>query len=188
MTDIETINDTDAYTENTDAEVNADEHIETDEHTEQIEANEQSEQEEPCEADAADEKTPDELDVLRTEISQLREELLKKTSEINMIRGQLGEFSELFPNVAPEDIPEEVWKNAAVSGSLAAAYALYHRRERVRARRVHTLNQKNAESSTGKVGVDAAKEYFTQNEVRAMSRGEVHENYSKILASMKKWN
>ena len=130
----------------------------------------------------------DELDSLREEVTILREALAKKTAEADMIRGQLGEFSELFPDITPEDIPSEVWENIANTGSLAAAYSLYHRRAELQRERVHTLNKKNAALSTGKVGVDSAKEYFTPSEVRAMSRGEVHANYSKILNSMKKWN
>lgn len=130
----------------------------------------------------------DELDSLREEIAILKEALAKKTAEADMIRGQLGEFSKLFPDIAPEDIPEEVWKETANTGSLAAAYSLYHRRAELKRERIHALNKRNAALSTGKVGVDSAKEYFTPSEVRAMSRGEVHANYSKILNSMKKWN
>ena len=191
MTDIEAINETDIHTD--DSYVQTDTvAADTNETGEAPVADEQASlgenTDEACEVTEAAPAPLAELDALRAEISQLREELLKKTTEMDMIRGQLGEFSELFPSVAPEDIPQEVWQRAAVSGSLASAYALYHRREHVRARRVRELNQKNAEFSTGKVGVDSAKEYFTQNEVRAMSRGEVHKNYSKILDSMKRWN
>ena len=142
---------------------------------------------EDIEADTAESKT-DELDALRAEIAELKEALSKKSAEADMIKGQLGEFSALFPNVSPEDIPEEVWESVAVGDSLAAAYALYHRKEQLRRNHVRELNNKNAELSTGKVGVDSAKEYFTPNDVRAMSRSEVRANYSKILDSMKKWN
>ena len=143
-------------------------------------------------ADEVEEKdTPEdqsELDMLRAEVASLKEALSKKVAEAELIRGQLSEFSELFPNVTPEDIPAEVWQSITSGGSLAAAYALYHRKEQLHRDRVRELNSKNAELSTGKVGMDTAKEYFTPSEVRAMSRGEVRENYSKILNSMKKWN
>ena len=142
---------------------------------------------ENAETDSPESKA-DELDALRAEIASLKEALSKKSAEADMIKGQLGEFSALFPNVSPEDIPEEVWESVAVGGSLAAAYALYHRKEQLRRNRVRELNDKNAELSTGKVGVDSAKEYFTPSDVRAMSRSEVRANYSKILDSMKKWN
>ena len=137
---------------------------------------------ENAETDSPESKA-DELDALRAEIAALKEALSKKSAEADMIKGQLGEF-----NVSPEDIPEEVWESVAVGGSLAAAYALYHRKEQLRRNRVRELNDKNAELSTGKVGVDSAKEYFTPSDVRAMSRSEVRANYSKILNSMKKWN
>lgn len=142
---------------------------------------------EDAETDSPESKA-EELDALRAEIAALKEALSKKSAEADMIKGQLGEFSTLFPNVSPEDIPEEVWESVAVGGSLAAAYALYHRKEQLRRNRVRELNDKNAELSTGKVGVDSAKEYFTPSDVRAMSRSEVRANYSKILNSMKKWN
>lgn len=131
---------------------------------------------------------PSELVMLREEVASLKQALSQKIAEAEMIRGQLGEFSELFPNVAPENIPAEVWESITSGGSLAASYALYHRKEQLRRDRVRTLNNKNAELSTGKVGIDSAKEYFTPGEVRAMSRSEVHANYSKIINSMKKWN
>lgn len=138
--------------------------------------------------DTTDSDGQEEIASLRAEIASLTEALRKKSAEADMIRGQLGEFSELFPDVSPEDVPEEVWENAASAGSLAAAYALYHRRREMRLGRVRELNRRNADASTGKVGVDSAKEFFTPDEVRAMSREEVHTNYSKILDSMKKWN
>lgn len=143
------------------------------------------------EDEAAEPTTPDvtsELEALRAEVASLKDALAQKIAEAQMIRGQLSEFSELFPSVTPEDIPVEVWQSITSGGSLAAAYALYHRKEQLHRDRVRELNSKNAELSTGKVGVDTAKEYFTPSEVRAMSRGEVRENYSKILNSMKKWN
>ena len=106
----------------------------------------------------------------------------------------LGPIMIIYPEgtfysmVTPEDIPAEVWESITNGGSLAAAYALYHRKEQLHRERVRALNSKNAELSTGKVGVDTAKEYFTPSEVRSMSRKEVHANYPKILNSMKKWN
>lgn len=130
----------------------------------------------------------DETAALRARIAELEAELLRKSHEAEMIRGQLSELSELFPDVSPDDLPRKVWEDAAATGSLAAAYALYHRREQVRLGRINELNQRNAESSTGKVGRDQAKEYFTPSEVRAMSRDEVRANYTKILDSMKRWN
>lgn len=162
------------------AEANTEETTPTEEATETV-----------SEDEAAEPATPDvtsELEALRAEVASLKDALAQKIAEAQMIRGQLSEFSELFPSVTPEDIPAEVWQSITSGGSLAAAYALYHRKEQLHRDRVRELNSKNAELSTGKVGVDTAKEYFTPSEVRAMSRGEVRENYSKILNSMKKWN
>ena len=50
------------------------------------------------------------------------------------------------------------------------------------------VNRKNAERSAGHTGRGTAPEYYTPDEVRAMSAGEVRENYEKIRASMKQWH
>ena len=49
------------------------------------------------------------------------------------------------------------------------------------------VNRRNAARSAGRVGTSLAPEYYTPDEVRAMSPSEVRENYQKIRASMKKW-
>jgi hypothetical protein len=50
------------------------------------------------------------------------------------------------------------------------------------------VNRRNAERSAGHTGRGTAPEYYTPDEVRAMSAGEVRENYEKIRASMKQWH
>ena len=61
------------------------------------------------------------------------------------------------------------------------------RREIDLRRRADEVNRRNASLSAGRVGSNVAPEYYTPDEVRAMSPSEVRENYAKIRASMKKW-
>ena len=62
------------------------------------------------------------------------------------------------------------------------------RRELNLRRRADEVNERNATLSAGRVGTSLAPEYYTPDEVRAMSQTEVRENYEKIRASMKKWH
>lgn len=50
------------------------------------------------------------------------------------------------------------------------------------------VNRRNASLSAGRAGMNAAPEYYSPEEVRAMSAHEVRENYQKIRASMKRWH
>ena len=129
-----------------------------------------------------------ELEALREEVNSLRAQLEEKTALAEKITAQIGEFAELFPEITPDSIPDSVWESVKSGSSLAAAYALYERRAFIKERRTNEVNQKNARLSTGKVGNSAAKEFFSPDEVRAMSQAEVRANYSKIVESMKKWN
>ncbi len=60
-------------------------------------------------------------------------------------------------------------------------------RAELEAERTARINEKNARMSTGRIG-GGETQYFSPAEVRAMSQGEVHANYKKILESMKRWN
>ena len=137
---------------------------------------------------AADTGTDNELEDLRNEIKTLRAELEEKKAVAERISAQIGELAELFPDVAPNSLPEEVWEEVRNGTSLAAAYALYERRVFMKNKHINEVNEKNARLSSGKAGNSAAKEYFSPGDVRAMSQAEVRANYSKIIESMKKWN
>lgn len=128
------------------------------------------------------------VDALNEQVRQLTEELEKKEAEAEIVGGQIREFFSLFPNTAIESVPESVWESVKQGNSLAAAYALHHRRIQLEREKADRINEKNATLSAGKAGRGAAAEYFTPAEVRAMSQLEVRANYSKIIESMKKWN
>ena len=141
---------------------------------------------------AVDEKTAAEktIESLKEEIEQLRAQISKleelKRSQ-NRILSELGDFTALFPEIPVEEIPDEVWECVKKGASLAASYALYEKRMAAEALRIARINAKNASKSPGAAGTDTAGEYFSPDDVRRMSRSEVHANYSKIKESMKKW-
>ena len=128
-------------------------------------------------------KLKDTINVLKARISEL--ERTKETQE--RILTELGDFNSLFPNTPIDDIPESVWDMVKKGTSLAASYALYEKRNQAEIQRREQINQRNASKSAGIAGKDTANEYFSPEEVRKMSRAEVHANFSKIRKSMQKW-
>ncbi len=129
-----------------------------------------------------------ELETLRAQVSELTELLAKKQAEAEKIEAQLGDFYSLFPDTAVDALPDEVWEDVKKGNSLAASYAIYQRKMQLQAERIKKVNEKNASLSAGKAGTDAGAEFYSPDEVRAMSREEVRTNYSKIIRSMQKWN
>lgn len=145
-----------------------------------------SEDDQMPEEDAAD--APSEAEALRAEIAGLRRELEEKELRKARILAELGEFSELFPQIGINAIPQKVWESVGEGLPLAAAYALYEKRTEAKNALAQTVNQRNAERSSGAVGRDSGREYFSPGEVRKMSSAEVRKNYNIIIESMKKWN
>ena len=143
---------------------------------------------EETEEAAAPTDLENELCELREQVKQLTAELEKRQAQQDRAAAQIEEFSSLFPDASVSTVPEEVWESVRSGNSLAAAYALYTRRVEAREAQVRSVNEKNASHSTGKAGRGTAEEYFTPDEVRAMSQSQVRANYSKIIESMKKWN
>lgn len=128
-------------------------------------------------------ETPDETLALRTEIDRLQGEIARLT-ELQNRRGQeLDEFCTLFPNVSLSELPPEVRQQTESGVPLAAAYALYEKREALR----RENSKKNAEHSWHSMKDGAGGEYYSPSEVRSMSQKEVHKNYKKIIESMKHW-
>ena len=130
------------------------------------------------------------IDALKAEIEHLKEQIEKleelKRSQ-NRILAEIGDFVSLFPEIPIEEIPDTVWESVKQGAPLAASYALYEKRMVAEAKRIAEINAKNARKSPGAAGKDTAGEYFSPEDVRRMSRAEVHANYSKIKDSMKKW-
>ena len=134
-----------------------------------------------------EEKEPSVEEMLR-ELKALREELLEKRKAFEKMSRDIGEFEELFPEKNVNEIPDSVWESVKTGIPLAAAYALYERKNAIRRDAAESTNTVNSARATGPIGRDVTETFYTPDEVRAMSRAEVQKNYSKILESMKKWN
>lgn len=126
---------------------------------------------------------PDETSALRTEIERLQGEVTRLTELQNRSRQELDEFCTLFPQVSPSDLPPEVRQQTESGVPLAAAYALYEKREAVR----REASKKSAEHSWHSMKDNGGGDYFSPSEVKSMSQKEVHKNYKKIIESMKHW-
>ena len=142
---------------------------------------------EQIETDTTDTEA-DETAVLRKELEALKIELEEKKKTFERMSREIGEFSEIFPERSVSSIPDSVWESVKAGIPLAAAYALYERKNAVRADTASRINERNGSVSTGSVGRAGTENFYTPDEVRAMSRSEVRKNYSKIIESMKKWN
>lgn len=139
------------------------------------------------EADTPEEKSPSAEELLE-ELRVLREELAEKKRAFEKMSRDIGEFETLFPEKNVNEIPDSVWESVKTGIPLAAAYALYERKNAIRIDAAKVTNLANSARTTGPIGKDVTENYYTPDEVRAMSRAEVKRNYSKILESMKKWN
>lgn len=146
----------------------------------------------PPEELTPEELTPEEESVnvesLREELANLREELAKTRALHARMDGELAEFCNLFPEISPTSLPDSIWEEVKRGIPLAASYALYEKKCVAEKARAEEINLQNAQKSPGAAGKDTAAEYFTPDDVRAMSRAEVHYHYQKIMDSMKKWN
>ena len=143
---------------------------------------------EEIQSDDTSDTVSQELETLRAQVNELTELLARKQDEAERISAQIGEFYSLFPETTINALPDEVWENVKNGNSLAASYAIYQRKMYLQEQRIKSVNQKNASLSAGKAGVNSSSEFFTPDEVRAMSREQVRTNYNKIMRSMQKWN
>lgn len=146
------------------------------------EATEENESEAVHEEESID-ALKEEIVSLKTKLSEL--EALKEAQA--RLFDELSAFRDLFPEVELNVIPESVWDEVRKGSSLTASYALYEKRMEAERARIALINASNASKSPGVAGRNTANEYFSPDEVRKMSRTEVHANYSKIKESMKKW-
>ena len=144
--------------------------------------------EDHSEAESAPRSPDEEIDALREEISTLKKALADKEQEQQKAMRDLHEFNTLYPEKSVKDIPADVWRSVEEGVPLSAAYALYERKNHMDRFRAEQINMQNAARSAGVAGKDTASEYFSPDEVRAMSQKQVHDNYKKIVESMKRWN
>lgn len=131
-----------------------------------------------------------ELEQLRGELKQLREELALRDShmaETARAEREYQEFCELFPNTPLATLTREVWQDVKEGSSLAAAYALAEKKRAVALARATESNESNRFRSAGAVH-NAQNQEFSPAEVRAMTSQEVRANLPKIMRSMQKWH
>ena len=129
----------------------------------------------------------DETDSLRRELSELREQIAeRRTTEERTLR-ELEEFERLYPDISIEELDEGVWERVHSGLPLSAAYALCAREKELLSARAAEVNMKNAACSAGSAGLSTPHDYFSPDEVRAMSGAEVRKNYASIKKSMSYW-
>lgn len=130
----------------------------------------------------------DENRLLREELERLRGRLADIEKENSRMIAEVGEFSELFPEVTIDAIPSEVWMSVRGGVPLAAAYALYEKKCRTHSELVDSVNQRNNERSTGALRGEGDSQFYSPSEVKKMSPSEIKAKYNIIIESMKKWN
>lgn len=137
---------------------------------------------------AAIEATPEEqLRQLRDELTRLRQAIAQQDAILSRMGEECREFHTLYPETSLSDLSDDVWKDVKQGIPLAAAYALAERRRTFTESLAATANQKNGQRSSGALE-STESDYFSPNEVRAMTQKEVRANYQKIMRSMQKWH
>ena len=129
----------------------------------------------------------DEADALRREISELKGQIEARRARDERTLCELEEFGRLYPEISLEQLDEGVWERVRSGLPLSAAYALYAREQELLVARAEEVNAKNAALSAGSAGLSAPRDYFSPEEVRAMSGAEVRKNYASIKRSMNYW-
>lgn len=128
-----------------------------------------------------------ELERLRGELRQLREEMAAKQEFFARLEGECAEFCALYPEASISEVSDGVWQDVQRGLPLAAAYALAERRRIMTEKLAAQTNDENRRRSSGALEA-TDPDYFSPAEVRAMSQAEVRTNYQKIMRSMQKWH
>ena len=156
---------------------------------ENIEIEEEVPKNEPEKEEGEEEKS--ELDKLYEELETLKGELARRDaldeSNKRMLR-ECEEFREYFPDSELSSVPDEVWESVKGGVPLAAAYALYSRKNELHKNRINEINQRNKDMSAGSVKRGGEDKFYSPSEVRAMTREQVKSNYTDIIESMRHWN
>ena len=135
-----------------------------------------------------EEEEPSVIEALQNEIKALKEALEESHLIYNKLSSELIEFSELYPEVSLASIPDSIWESARAGIPLSAAYALAEKKAAVIMGKARAINGQNKSLSSGSVGSSKKEDFFSPDEVRAMSASEVKANYEKIIRSMSKWH
>lgn len=148
------------------------------------------EQLEDVEQDEQDEQAPGEQEAelarLRERVGQLEEQIRQSELLSDRVREECSEFEQYFPDVPLRRVPDGVWEQVRQGVPLAAAYALYEKKQTDKKEAYRRRNEQSAARSAG-MPEAAGKQYFSPAEVRAMSQHQVRENYDRIFESMRHW-
>lgn len=97
--------------------------------------------------------------------------------------------AECAAETSPQSSVEDEGKDQVLAQALVALrMEVAALREMMEGAAVRRVNESNREMSPGALTPSRESDHFTQGEVRAMTPGEVRDNYEKILASMKHWH
>ena len=127
------------------------------------------------------------LEQLRSELTQLRQELASREAFWKRIGDEYTEFQTLFPQTELASLSDATWEDVKRGVPLAAAYALAEKRRLFLEEKASKSNFENQKKAFGALS-GSENEYFSSQEVRAMSQEEVRANYHKIMKSMQKWH
>lgn len=107
-------------------------------------------------------------------------------AERDRIDAENSMFSELFPDVDRDSIPDSVAAEAKERNiPLVAAYAIYDRRRQIAAASAALHNKNNEGRSSGPVGsADNFGESLSIEQIRAMSPSEVRKHYKQIMKTL----
>ena len=122
------------------------------------------------------------------EIAMLESELESKRAETDRKIKEYAEFRELFPRVDPAELDPQVLESVENGVPLCAAYALYEKRMAAKNAAAMAHNKATKRDGFGSVGRGSEGDFYSPDEVRAMTQSEVKQNYQKILRSMKNWH
>lgn len=136
----------------------------------------------------ASEQSSNEMSELRAEVERLRAELNERLTAYERMTREYEEFREIYPDREASELSRQVWDDVRRGIPLAAAYAYEEAKARRREELAAEINRKNNAVSAGALHSGAGSDYFSPDEVRAMSAAEVRNNYEKIMASMKSWS
>ena len=146
-----------------------------------------------ADSDASEENTAEssELDLLKTEIEELRAEIKSRDERERVnsrILQEIKEFGDYFPDVDIHEIPDEVWEKVKNGMPLSASFALNLRKMELEKKKISDFNEKNRRMSTGSLVQGEGEKYYSPSEVKKMTPAQVKSHYDEIVASMRHWN
>ena len=140
----------------------------------------------PASAESFKETEKDSLEQLRGELNRLKSDLQARDAAWRRLGLECEEFFALYPDTPLSSVPDRVWEDVKKGVPIAAAFALAKHKQALVEQNARSINRENGLRSSG--ALEATEpDYFSPDEVRAMSQSEVRANYQKIMKSMQKW-